>query len=115
MAFNPRATGLSRTFISDRGTTDGFGYFNAESANGEDENNDEEASEWPCYYAFQPDEYVCFPFHEKCYSLFSRCMVGEYNEGEIDKDALYVAMKQNVGGQYCDTLFVDYGLINGPE
>ncbi|PVH97511.1 hypothetical protein DM02DRAFT_730513 [Periconia macrospinosa] len=115
LAFNPRATGLSRTFISDVGTTDGFHDFHADSADNEDENNDDQKSCWPCYYSFNGDEDVCFPFHEKCYSLFARCMVGEKNEGEINKDALYDAMKHNTGGKYVDSLHLDYGGIEGPD
>ncbi|KAF1958078.1 hypothetical protein CC80DRAFT_592526 [Byssothecium circinans] len=112
LAFNSEAPGISKVFISGRGTCDSFGYFKSENRSF-DPNADEDAEEWPCYNSYDADKQISFPFHETCYKIFARNLFGEPDFRRIDKDALYSAMEQAIGRPRSLDLY--YGDFDGPE
>lgn len=75
----------------------------------------------PVYYAHEPNEdeddeekrIPAFPFHEECFKILTRCL-GYQRRSDMNKDALYAVMKQNVE-EIASALDLDYGALDGAD
>ncbi|KAK2766097.1 hypothetical protein FQN54_007612 [Arachnomyces sp. PD_36] len=53
-----------------------------------------------------------FPIHWSCFDILTRALIGDANDSDLDKEALYDAMFKLSGDK---RLCLDYGTISGPE
>ncbi|KAF2119207.1 hypothetical protein BDV96DRAFT_567199 [Lophiotrema nucula] len=112
LGFNPDAKGITKAFISGRGTYDDYGRFRVRESS-DDPNAPDEEDGLPCFSSYDENALPAFPFHETCYELLARALFGEPDTTRIDKDVLY-SIFTPLCDDYARSLDqVDYGGIEG--
>lgn len=112
LAFNARAPGVTKAFITGRGGQySDFGTFDVKKP-GRDPNDTGDVTHY-CFHSYDPDEVPAFPFHEACYAILVKSL-GYENPMMVNKDALYSVMSQLVE-EGSSSLDLDYGLDGGFE
>ncbi|KAL1592714.1 hypothetical protein SLS60_011130 [Paraconiothyrium brasiliense] len=111
LGFNPEAPGVTKAFISGRGSYEDYGSFNVVRP-GHDP-NDPQLGSYTCYTSYEPDVLPTYPFHEGCLQVLAKSL-GLGKEDEIDRDVLYTVFSQN-NDDYARVLALNYGQLDGPE
>lgn len=67
------------------------------------------------FFSYDKANMPAFPFHETCYKILCRTILGHENIKELDKDILYGAMRSLAEGEWLSCLDICYGDISGNE
>ncbi|KAF2175171.1 hypothetical protein K469DRAFT_743420 [Zopfia rhizophila CBS 207.26] len=110
LGFNADAPGISKAFISGRGSYDNHGDFLVRESG--DDPNDPETGNYSCYQSLNANDTPVFPFHEACHKVLARSLTGHDDVEKIDNDILYHVMAQHTS-ESGTVLNLDYGEIKG--
>ncbi|KAF1846217.1 uncharacterized protein K460DRAFT_386525 [Cucurbitaria berberidis CBS 394.84] len=107
LGFNADAPGVTKAFISGRGTYNDYGGFDIKKP-GRDPNDTGE-DQHSCFYSYDPNTLPAFPFHEACFDILAKSL-GYDDRSMVNKDVLYTIIAQNLD-KYLRAPRLDYGLV----
>ncbi|CAO2649834.1 Nn.00g011260.m01.CDS01 [Neocucurbitaria sp. VM-36] len=111
IAFNAKASGITKVFISGRGRYDDYGSFQIKKPG--NDLNDTGSDNHTCFYTYDNNDDPAFPFHEACFKILAKTL-GHADPTLVNKDVLYAVMCQNIE-DYDRVLDLDYGLVQPHE
>jgi hypothetical protein len=106
LALIPNDTGSRKTYISGRGRYTDYGEFEIMKPGRVP--NDPGTDGLTCFYVFDGDDTVSFPFHEACMETLSH-VLGYSTAKEIDMDILYSVFSAHTV-EYGSCLDLEYGV-----